>query len=75
MQNAAPKTLSARLPLAVQHVGHAVDRARNQLTALAAVEAATKALFQRLNSTQKSIADMRIPTIVAPRPVALLQKR
>ncbi len=73
-QNAVPTTLSAMQPSALQHVGHAADMARNHLTALEEVEAATKALFQGLNPTQKAIADMRIPTIVAPRPVALLQK-
>ena len=73
-QNAAPTTLSAMQPSALQHVGHAVDTARNHLTALEEVESATKALYLSLNPTQKAIADMRIPTIVAPRPVALLQK-
>lgn len=68
-QNAAPTTLSAMQPSALQHVGHAVDATRNHLTALEDVESATKTLFQSLNPTQKAIADMRIPTIVAPRPV------
>jgi hypothetical protein len=73
-RNMAPTTFSAMQPSALQHVGHAVDTARNHLTALEEVETATKALLQSLNPTQKAIADMRIPTIVAPRPTALLQK-
>jgi len=45
-----------------------VDSARNRLAALEEVETAAKALYQALNPTQRALADMRIPTIIAPRP-------
>ena len=72
-QNAAPP-VSVLQPTALQHVSRAVDATRNHLTALEDVESATKTLFQSLNPTQKAIADMRIPTIVAPRPIVPMQK-
>ncbi len=72
-QNAAP-TVSVLQPTALQHVSRAVDVTRNHLTALEEVESATKTLIQSLNPTQKAIADMRIPTIVAPRPIVPLQR-
>ena len=72
-QNAVPPA-SVLQPTALQHVGHRVDAMRNHLTALEDVEAATKALFQSLSPTQKAIADMRIPTIIAPRPIVPMQR-
>ena len=72
-QNAAP-LVSILQATALQHVSRAVDATRNHLTALEEVEFATKTLFQSLNPTQKAIADMRIPTIVAPRPIVPMQK-
>lgn len=72
-QNAVPSA-SVLQPTALQHVSRAVDATRNHLTALEEVESATKTLFQSLNPTQRAIADMRIPTIVAPRPIVPLQK-
>lgn len=53
---------------ALQHVGEAVDAAQNRLTALQDVESSTKTLYQTLTSEQKALADIRIPTIIAPRP-------
>ena len=72
-QNAMPSA-SVLQPTALQHVSRAVDATRNHLTALEEVEFATKTLLQSLNPTQKAIADMGIPTIVAPRPIVPLQK-
>ena len=72
-QNAVP-TVSVLQPTALQHVSRAVDATRNHVTALEEIESATKSLFQSLNPTQKAIADMRIPTIVAPRPIVPMQK-
>lgn len=52
---------------ALQHVAQAVDAARNRLAALEEVETAAKDLYQALTPEQKALADVRIPTIVAPR--------
>lgn len=53
----------------LQHLGQTVDTARNRLAALEVVEVAAKGLYQTLTPEQKSLADTRIPTIVAPRPI------
>ena len=57
-------------PSGLQHLGQVVDAARNRLTALEEVESSAKAFYQTLTPEQKILADMRIPTIVAPRPIA-----
>ena len=54
-------------PSALVHVRQAVDTARNALSALEDVEAATAALYLTLSPDQRALADSRIPTIVAPR--------
>ena len=54
----------------LHHIGQAVDAARNRLTALEDIETAAKALYQTLSPAQRDLADLRIVTIVAPRPVA-----
>ncbi len=56
-------------PVGLQHIAAAVDGARNRLAALEEVESAAKALYLTLNPTQRMLADMRIPAIIAPRPV------
>lgn len=55
---------------ALQHIGMALDAARNRLTALEDAEAAARTLYQTLTPEQKTMADLRIPTIIAPRPNA-----
>jgi hypothetical protein len=53
---------------ALQHIGQSVDAAQNRLTALQDVESSAKVLYQTLTPEQKNLADMRIPTIIAPHP-------
>ena len=53
----------------LQHLGQAVDAAQNRLAALQEVESAARVLYQAFSPEQKVLADMRIPTIIAPRPV------
>jgi hypothetical protein len=55
---------------ALQHVRETVDAAQNRLAALQDVESSTRAFYQTLTSEQKTLADSRIPTIIAPRPMA-----
>jgi len=54
----------------LQHIGRAVDAARNRLAALEEVESSSRALYESLAPEQRTIADMRIPAIIAPRSVA-----
>ena len=54
----------------LQHIGDTVDGAQNRLTALLDVESSAKVLYQALTPEQKTLADMRIPTIIAPRQMA-----
>jgi hypothetical protein len=58
---------SANQALGLQHLGETVDAARNRLTALEDLESSARALYQTLTPDQKTLADMRIPTIIAPR--------
>ena len=51
----------------LKHIGQTVDAAQNRLTALQDVESSAKALYETLTAEQKTLADMRIPTIIAPR--------
>ena len=53
----------------LQHIGQSLDTARNRLTALEEVESSAKPLYLVLKPEQKSLLDIRIPTVVAPRPV------
>jgi LTXXQ motif family protein len=69
-RNLTMPAASAVPPTGPEHVARAVDAARNRLTALEDVESATKTLYQGLTPEQKTLADMRIPLIVAPRPTA-----
>jgi len=66
---AQPVSLSAAQPGALKHLAQVVDDARDRLTALEDVEAAAKALLEVLTPDQRAVADLRIPTIVAPRPL------
>ena len=52
----------------LQHIDHAVDSARNRLTALEDIAAAAKILYAALSPQQKTLTDARIVSIVAPRP-------
>ena len=54
----------------LHHIGLSIDAAQNRLTALQDVESSAKALYQTLTLEQRILADMRIPTIIAPRPTA-----
>lgn len=53
-------------PMGLQHLGQAVDAARNRLTALEEVESTAKALYGALTPEQKGLADRRLPTFIAP---------
>jgi len=53
----------------LQYIGQTLDSARNRLTALEDVEFAVKPLYLVLKPEQKSLLDIRIPTVLAPRPV------
>ena len=52
----------------LRHIDLATDAARNRVTALEDIAAASKALYAGLNPNQVTLADLRIPTIVAPQP-------
>jgi len=67
----APVSMAAAQPGAQKHLAQAVDDARNRLAALEDVEVAANALWQLLTADQRSVADTRIPTIVAPRPLSV----
>lgn len=49
---------------AVEQVNHAVDTARNRLTAWEEIASAAKTLYDGLNPQQKTLADQRFPSIV-----------
>ena len=53
----------------LQHIDHAVDSARNRLTALEDIAAAAKILYAALSPEQKTLTDARMVSIVAPRPL------
>lgn len=65
----APVSLSTAQPGAQKHLAQVVDDARNRLAALEDVEAAANALMLALTPEQRATADVRIPTIVLPRPL------
>jgi len=50
----------------LQHIDHAVDSARNRLTALEDIAGAAKILYAALSPEQKTLTDARIVSIVAP---------
>ena len=56
---------SANTLNAVEQVNHAVDIARNRLTAWEEIAAAAKTLYDGLTPQQKSLADQRFPSIVS----------
>jgi len=64
-----PTNAAALQPGAEKHLAQAVDDARNRLAALEDIETAARALLSALTPEQRAIADLRIPTIVAPRPI------
>ena len=49
----------------LQQIDHAVDIARNRLTALEDIAAAARTLYDNLTPQQKSVADPRLATIVS----------
>lgn len=59
----------------LQHLAQAVDAARNRLTALEEVEATARALYAALSPEQKTLADRRLPTFIAPVPVTQARDR
>lgn len=61
--------------IGLQHVAQAVDAARNRLTALEEVEGTARALYATLTPEQRTLADRRLPTFIAPVPVALPRDR
>ena len=64
---AAPSGSAANVG-GIRHIEQAADSARNHATALDDIAAAAKALYSGLTSEQTALADIRIPTIVAPAP-------
>lgn len=72
-RNAAPTSVTASggYQAGTLYIGQVVDAARNRLTALEDIETAAKALYLTLTADQKAIADMRIPTFIAPRVIGL----
>ena len=50
---------------AMQQVNHAVDTARDRLTAWEEIASAAKALYDNLTPPQKELADARFPSIVS----------
>lgn len=51
---------------ALQQIDHAVDVARNRLTALEDISAAARVLYEGLTPQQKSLVDSRLSTIIIP---------
>ncbi len=60
--------VSASAGAGIRYIEHATDAARNRVTALEDIAIAAKALYASLDPGQISLADMRMPTIVAPQP-------
>ena len=58
----APATVDS-----LKYLTQTVDRARDRYTLLEDVETATKRLYKTLSKDQKTLIDMRLPSIVAPR--------
>jgi hypothetical protein len=59
------RTQSAMSMNAMQQVNHAVDTARDRLTAWEEIASAAKALYDSLTPQQKELADARFPSIVS----------
>jgi len=51
----------------LKYLAQTVDRARDRYTLLEDVETAAKQLYKTLDKDQKTLIDMRLPSIVAPR--------
>ena len=51
----------------LKYLAQTVDRARDRYTLLEDVETAAKQLYKTLGNDQKTLIDMRLPSIVAPR--------
>jgi len=60
-----PTAQSIALPTAQQQINHAVDSARNRLTALEDVAAASKVFYDTLGNEQKMLFDSRANSIVS----------
>jgi len=58
------RTQSAMSMNAMEQVNHAVDMARNRLTAWEEIASAAKALYNGLAPQQKTLADQRFPSVV-----------
>lgn len=54
----------------MKHVSQAVDAARNRVTLLEGVVAATDALYKTFTPEQASVADLHVREVVAPKPFA-----
>ncbi len=63
-QRARSASASASYADGVKSISTAVDAARNHLTALEDIESAEKALYQTLQSNQKTLADLRFSTFL-----------
>jgi len=50
----------------IKPIATAVDQARNRLTALEDIEAASRALYQALQADQKTMADVRMAEFLTP---------
>ena len=51
----------------LKYLAQTVDRARDRYTLLEDIETAGKRLYKALGKDQKTLIDMRLPSIVAPR--------
>ena len=63
-QRARSASAGASYADGVKSISTAVDAARNHLTALEDIESAEKALYQTLQSNQKTLADLRFSTFL-----------
>ena len=63
-----PLAVSGSAGAGIRYIEQATDAERNRVTALEDIAIAAKALYGSLNQNQISLADMRMPTIVAPPP-------
>jgi len=64
-----PGADSGPLP-GLKHVSRAVEAARSRMLALEEIEATSTALYKTFTPEQKTLADARVPEIVAPRAIA-----
>ena len=65
-RNASAVAISAASTGGIKPIANAVDTARNRLAALEDIESTGRALYQTLQSDQKTVADLRMASFVAP---------